>query len=64
MKYLKNIKWLFFEHNNTESLEQKIQNWFINFHNNRSRNELRSLIIKNYNPKFQIKIFEESLNNI
>ena len=55
---------LFFEHNNIESLEQKIQNWFINFHNNRSRNELRSLIIKNYNPKFQIKIFEESLNNI
>ena len=55
---------LFFEYNNIESLEQQIQNWFINFNNNRSRHELRSLIIKNYNPKFQIKIFEESLNNI
>ena len=55
---------LFFEYNNLESLEHKIQNWFSNHHNKRSREELRNQLIKTYNPKFQTKIFENSLNNI
>lgn len=55
---------LFYEYNNQESLKNKIQNWFSNYHNVSSRKELRNQIIKNYNPKFQTKIFEESLNSM
>ena len=55
---------LFFEYNNQESLAYKIQHWFSNHHNKRSREELRNQLIKTYNPKFQTEIFENSLNNI
>lgn len=55
---------LFFEYNNQESLAYKIQHWFSNHHNKRSREELRNQLIKTYNPKFQTEIFENSLTNI
>lgn len=58
------INGLFYEYNNQESLENKIQNWFSNHHNVSSRKELRNQIIKHYNPKFQTKIFEKSLTNM
>ena len=52
---------IFHNENDINSIEEKIQYWFSNFHNLYSRQEMRDNILKKYRPDNQVKIFETSL---
>ena len=55
---------LFHNENDITSIKKKIDEWFLNFHNKHSREEIRKTALVNYNPQKQVQIFESVLNDI
>ena len=52
---------LFHKENSINSIVEKIEEWFSLYHLNHTRDEIRTTATKNYNPKAQLKIFENVL---
>ena len=55
---------LFHDENDITSIKKKIDEWFLNYHNKHSREEIRKTALVNYNPKKQVQIFESVLSDI
>lgn len=49
-----------FEENNSDDLANKIDNWFLN-NSNPDKDVIRKIIIDKYNPKYQMRIFTDTI---
>ena len=49
-----------FDENNSDDLANKIDNWFLN-NPNLDKDVIRKIIIDKYNPKYQMRIFNDTI---
>jgi glycosyltransferase involved in cell wall biosynthesis len=54
----------YFQEGNLDDLKEKIENWFSkNLDRDQVRNDCYQIIDRYYNPYYQLKVFEQLVNN-